>query len=182
VIPELLKGPAYLKKKNMHLLRPDGSEIAYSEIDWSKISKNRFQYMVRQNPGAGNSLGRVKFIFPNSYDIYIHDTPTKGSFAYNDRALSSGCIRAEKPYELAVLLLSDIPEWSPSHILSAMQQVREQKVYLKTPVDVVVIYLTAWTDGNSRVQFRKDVYERDENVLKALNKKPEAVKFRINLL
>jgi murein L,D-transpeptidase YcbB/YkuD len=175
VIPELLKGPAYLKKKNMHLLRPDGSEIAYSDIDWSKISKNRFPFMVRQNPGPGNSLGKVKFMFPNSYDVYIHDTPTKGSFAVNDRALSSGCIRAEKPYELALLLLSDVPEWSPFRILTAMQQVNEQKVFLKTPVDVVVIYLTAWTDGNSRIQFRKDVYERDGMVLKALNKRPQEV-------
>ena len=130
--------------------------------------------MVRQDPGPGNSLGRVKFIFPNIYNIYIHDTPATGSFANNDRALSSGCIRVEKPYELAVLLLSDMPEWSPTRILNAMQQKKEQKVNLKTPVDVVLIYLTAWTDGNSRVQFRKDVYQRDENVLRALNKKPEA--------
>jgi L,D-transpeptidase YcbB len=174
VIPELLKGPAYLEKKNMQLLRPDGTEIAYSDIDWSKISKNRFSFMVRQNPGPENSLGRVKFMFPNSYDVYIHDTPAKGSFAVNDRALSSGCIRAEKPYELALLLLSDMPEWSPFRILTAMQQVNEQKVFLKTPVDVVVIYLTAWSDGNSRVQFRKDVYDRDGMVLKALNKSLQA--------
>jgi murein L,D-transpeptidase YcbB/YkuD len=176
VIPELLKGPGYLKKKHMKLLRPDGSEIAYNEIDWSKISKKSFGYMVRQIPGPGNSLGRVKFMFPNIYDIFIHDTPTKGSFSLNDRALSSGCIRAEKPYELAVLLLSDIPEWSPSHILSAMQQIKEQKVFLKTPVDVLLIYLTAWTDGNSRVQFRKDIYQSDEGLLRALDKKPETVK------
>jgi murein L,D-transpeptidase YcbB/YkuD len=176
VIPELMKGPGYLAKKQMKLLRADGTEISYNDIDWSKISKNKFPYMVRQNPGPGNSLGRVKFMFPNIYDVYIHDTPSKESFASNNRALSSGCIRAEKPYELAVLLLSDIPEWSPSHVLSAMQQIKEQKVYLKTPVDVVLIYLTAWTDGNSRVQFRKDVYQQDGMVLKALNEKPKGVK------
>jgi murein L,D-transpeptidase YcbB/YkuD len=176
VIPELLKGPGYLKKKHMILLTTNGSEIAYDDIDWSKISKNSLHYMVRQIPGPGNSLRRVKFIFPNIYDIYIHDTPSKESFAYNNRALSSGCIRAEKSFELAVLLLSDIPEWSPSHIRDAMQQVSEKKVFLKTPVDVLFIYLTAWTDGKSRVQFRKDVYKSDDLVLKALNKNPEAVK------
>lgn len=172
VIPALLKGPGYLKRKHMKILRPDGSEIAYSKINWSQISAKRFPYMVRQDPGSFNSLGRVKFMFPNVYNVYIHDTPSKGAFADNDRALSSGCIRAEKPYDLAVLLLSDMPEWSPDDIQKAMAQTREQKVILKTPVDVVLVYLTAWTDGNRRVQFRKDVYDRDENVLKELNKNP----------
>ena len=172
VIPALLKGPGYLKRKHMKILKMDGSEIAYSKINWSKISQNRFPYMVRQDPGPLNSLGRVKFMFPNTYNVYIHDTPSKGSFAVNDRALSSGCIRAEKPYDLAALLLDDMPEWSPDEILTAMAQTREQKVVLKTPVDVVLVYLTAWTDGNSRVQFRKDVYNRDGNVLKALNRNP----------
>ena len=85
VIPELLKGPEYLEKKNMKLLRHDGSELAYSDIDWSKISKNNFPYMVRQDPGPGNALGRVKFMFPNTYNVYIHDTPSRGSFARDDR-------------------------------------------------------------------------------------------------
>ena len=113
VIPELLKGSGYIDKKNMKLLRPDGSELAYSDIDWSKISKTNFPYMVRQNPGPGNSLGKVKFMFPNIYNVYIHDTPSRGYFARDNRAMSSGCVRVEKPFDLAVLLLSDTPEWSP---------------------------------------------------------------------
>lgn len=174
VVPELLKGPEYLKKKNMKLLKQDGSELGYNEIDWSKVTKTNFPYTVRQDPGSGNVLGKVKFMFPNTYDVYIHDTPSRGPFTRDDRALSSGCVRVEKPYDLAVLLLSDSPGWTPANILTAMQQDKEQSVRLKIPVDVVLIYLTAWTDGRDRVQFRKDVYLRDELVLQALNQRPEA--------
>ena len=171
VIPELLKGPEYLEKRNMKLLRNDGSELTYNDIDWSTISKTNFPFRVRQNPGPGNSLGRVKFMFPNAYDVYIHDTPSKGSFASDNRDLSSGCVRVEKPFDLAVILLSDTPEWSPANILNAMQLDKEQMVRLKIPVDVVLIYLTAWTDGRDRIQFRKDIYQRDEKVIQALNQK-----------
>jgi murein L,D-transpeptidase YcbB/YkuD len=174
VIPELLKGPEYLEKKHMKLLRHDGSELAYSDIDWSKISKDNFPYTVRQKPGPGNSLGQVKFMFPNTYDVYIHDTPSRGLFTRDNRAASSGCVRVEKPFDLAVLLLSDSPEWSPAKIREAMQQEKEQTILLKIPLDVVMIYLTAWTDGKDRVQFRKDVYMRDEIVLGALEQKPGA--------
>lgn len=179
VIPELLKGPEYLKQKNMKLLRYNGSEIAYSEIDWSKISRNNFPYMVKQNPGPENALGKVKFMFPNNYNVYIHDTPTRGYFARDDRAMSSGCIRVEKPFELAKLLLADSPEWPPEKIYTAMQQNKEQTAGLKTPVDVVLLYLTAWTDGNGRVQFRKDIYMRDVMILNALNQKPGAEKIKV---
>ena len=182
IIPELLKGPEYLEKKNMKLLRHDGSELVYSEIDWSTITKNNFPYTVRQNPGPTNALGRVKFMFPNTYDVYIHDTPSKGSFAREERDISSGCVRVERPFDLAVLLLSDSPEWSPVNIRNAMQQEKEQIVRLKIPVDVVLIYLTAWTDGKDRIQFRKDVYKRDEIVLGALNQKLEVVRVKVEPL
>lgn len=178
VIPQLLKGPAYLTKKNMKLFRNDGSELAYSDVDWSTISESNFPYMVRQDPGPGNALGRVKFMFPNNYNVYIHDTPSKSFFARDARAVSHGCIRVEDPFDLAVLLLSDEPEWTPDNIRTAMQQPKEQTVLLKVPVDVMVIYLTAWTDGKDRIQFRNDVYKSDEKVLVALNQKPEAAKAR----
>jgi len=176
VIPELIKGPEYLKKKKMKLLRNDGTELAYSEIDWSVITTGNFPYMVRQDPGPGNSLGRVKFMFPNNYNVYIHDTPSKSFFARDARAVSSGCIRVEDPFDLAVLLLSDAPEWSPDKIRTAMEQTREQTAKLKEPVDVMVVYLTAWTDGKDRVQFRNDVYQNDGRVLEALNQRPAGVR------
>jgi murein L,D-transpeptidase YcbB/YkuD len=176
VIPELLKGPEYLIKKKMKLLRNDGTELAYSDVDWSVISNSNFPYMVRQDPGPGNSLGRVKFMFPNNYNVYIHDTPSRSFFARDARAVSSGCIRVEDPFDLAVLLLSDVPEWSPDKIRTAMQQTKEQTVLLKVPVDVMVVYLTAWTDGKDRVQFRNDIYQNDGRVLEALNQKPSGVR------
>jgi len=179
VIPELLKGPAYLQQKNMRLLRLNGTEIDYNDIDWSTISRNRFPYMVQQRPGNENALGRVKFMFPNKHNIYIHDTPTKGYFARDDRALSSGCIRVQNPFELARLLLSDSPEWTSERIRAAMESVSQQNVHLKTPIDVALLYLTAWGDGQGRIQFRKDIYSRDETVQNALNEKPETVKIRI---
>jgi murein L,D-transpeptidase YcbB/YkuD len=175
VIPELMKGPGYLTKKNMKLIRNDGSELAYNDVNWSTISESNFPYTVRQDPGPGNALGKVKFMFPNEYDVYIHDTPSKSFFARDARAVSSGCIRVEDPFDLAVSLLSDAPEWSPDNIRNAMRQTKEQTVYLKTPVDVEVIYLTAWIDGKNHVQFRNDVYQNDGKVLEALNQKPEEV-------
>ena len=182
VIPQLLKGPGYLIKKNMKLLRNDGTELAYSDVDWSTISESNFPYMVRQDPGPGNALGRVKFMFPNNYNVYIHDTPSKSFFARDARAVSHGCIRVEDPFDLAVLLLSDEPEWSPANIRTAMQQTKEQTVLLKVPVDVMVVYLTAWTDGKDRVQFRNDIYQNDEKVLVALNQKPEVARARAMFL
>jgi len=173
VIPELAKGPGYLTKKNMKLIRNDGSELAYSDVNWSTISGSNFPYTIRQDPGPGNALGKVKFMFPNEYDVYIHDTPSKSFFARDARAASSGCIRVEDPFDLAVSLLSDAPEWSPDNIRNAMQQTKEQTVYLKTSVNVEVIYLTAWIDGKDHVQFRNDVYHNDGKVLEALNQKPE---------
>ncbi len=181
VIPELLKGPGYLEEKNMKLLRRGGLEIAYSEIDWSMVSRTNFPYMVRQDPGPANALGKVKFMFPNPYDVYIHDSPSKGLFASDNRSLSSGCVRVEKPYDLAVLLLADEPGWSPERIRSAMQQNREETVHLKVPVDVMLVYLTAWADGKDRIQFRKDIYHSDDPVLAALSQKPERAKFRLSL-
>ncbi|MBE0667547.1 MAG: L,D-transpeptidase family protein, partial [Bacteroidales bacterium] len=181
VIPELLKGPGYLEKKKMTLLRRDGSELTYNEVDWSKISKTNFPYLVRQYPGPSNALGRVKFMFPNSYDVYIHDTPSRAPFARDDRAVSSGCIRIEKPYDLAVLLLADEPGWSPERIRTAMHQDKEETVLLRVPVEVMMVYLTAWADGKDRIQFRKDIYHSDDLVLEALNQKQEKATIKLSL-
>lgn len=169
VIPAIKRDIGYLASKNMRLLTHNGQQVDPNSVDWSKITANNFPYMVRQDPGPSNSLGWVKFMFPNSHNVYIHDTPSRELFARDDRALSSGCIRIQKPLELARLLLADQPLWSDDRILSAMYSRKEQTVMLNRKIPVVLLYLTFWTDSRGTPMFRHDIYERDEELFKALS-------------
>ncbi len=172
VIPAVQKDIGYLAKKNMKVLTFDGNEVDPATIDWSKHGRKNFPYMVRQEPGEDNALGWVKFMFPNQYDVYIHDTPNRELFKRDERTFSSGCIRIEKPFDLAKILLSDKPEWDESSIRKAMYSGKEQTVKFTSPIPVVIVYFTSWVDGNDQINFRKDVYERDKLVSSALRQKP----------
>jgi murein L,D-transpeptidase YcbB/YkuD len=174
VIPQLKKGPEYLQKNKMRILKMNGTEVEYNAIDWKKVSANRFPYLIKQDPGPHNSLGLVKFMFPNTYNVYIHDTPNRSLFLKDDRAQSSGCIRIEKPFDLARLLLSGTGRWNDSTIYEAMHAGRERTVSLPSPLPVFVVYLTAWTQTNGKLAFRKDIYQRDDEIFIALNEKPIA--------
>jgi len=171
VIPAVQKDIGYLEKKNMKVITFDGKEVDPNTIDWSKQGRKNFPYMIRQEPGEDNALGWVKFMFPNQYDVYIHDTPNRELFRRDERTFSSGCIRIEKPFDLAKLLLSDKPEWDESSIRKAMYSGKEQTVRLSAPMPVVIVYFTAWVDGNDEIQFRKDVYERDKLITDALKQR-----------
>ena len=168
VIPSVQKNRAYLSQKNMRVLDHSGKEINPDEISWNEISDSNFPYLIRQDPGPANSLGSVKFMFPNQYDVYIHDTPSRELFYREDRALSSGCIRIQKPFELAQLLLKDQPLWTDERIRGAMRQKTEQVVTLNRKIPVIVLYLTIWTDSNNRENVRKDIYNRDTELLHLL--------------
>lgn len=169
VLPAIKRDVGYLASKNMRLLTYNGQQVDPKSVDWSRITANNFPYMVRQDPGPNNSLGWVKFMFPNSHNVYIHDTPSRELFARDDRALSSGCIRIQKPLELARLLLADQPLWSDDRILSAMYSRKEQIVMLNRKIPVVLLYLTFWTDSRGTPMFRHDIYDRDEELFKALS-------------
>ncbi|WP_114751747.1 L,D-transpeptidase family protein [Pleomorphovibrio marinus] len=169
VIPAVKKDPGYLKAKNMRLLTYSGQEVSPANVDWNSISASNFPYMVRQDPGPSNSLGWVKFMFPNKYNVYIHDTPSRELFMREDRALSSGCVRIQKPLELATFLLADQPLWTQDRIRSSMFGGKEQTVMLKRPIPVVLLYLTFWTDSEGVAMFRQDIYSRDEDLFKALS-------------
>jgi L,D-transpeptidase YcbB len=143
--PEMDKDPNYLKKKNMEVVRQHDSLPE-----------------IRQLPGKDNALGRVKFLFPNSFDIYLHDTPHKNLFAQQNRALSHGCIRVAKPDSLAAFILRGQSEWTPEKIAAAMNSGKEQTVDVKNPVPVSITYYTAWIAPNGKMNFRKDIYGYDQ--------------------
>lgn len=126
--------------------------------------------LVRQKPGNTNSLGRVKFLFPNSYNIYLHDTPAKSLFAEEKRAFSHGCIRLAQPKKLAEYLLADRPEWTTDKIEKAMSAKKETWVTMKTTVPVFITYFTSWVDKDGSLNFRDDLYGHDQKMAKQLFK------------
>ena len=123
---------------------------------------------VRQKPGPKNSLGLVKFLFPNSYNIYLHDSPAKSLFNASTRAFSHGCIRLAEPAKLADYLLKDDSSWTSQKINKAMHSGVEKYVTLKNPVPVYIGYFTAFVDNRGRIQFRDDVYQRDAELEKMI--------------
>ena len=123
---------------------------------------------VRQKPGKRNSLGLVKFMFPNSNNIYLHDTPSKSLFASEKRAFSHGCIRVGKPRDLAITILKDDNSWTPEKIDAAMNAGKESTCVLKTKIPVYIGYFTAWVNEQGEISFYEDIYKRDENLFKLL--------------
>ena len=124
--------------------------------------------VIRQKPGGQNALGRVKFIFPNSYDIYFHDTPSKSLFNEDNRAFSHGCIRLADPVKLATYLLRNQPEWTSEKMNIAMDSSIEKWVPLKKAIPVFITYFTAWVDSEGLLNFREDIYGHDKNLAKHL--------------
>jgi murein L,D-transpeptidase YcbB/YkuD len=143
-LPKIEEDPEYLEKQNL-------------EVVWEGE-----HFRLRQKPGAGNSLGLVKFMFPNVYNVYLHDTPADNLFAKLTRNLSHGCIRVEKPEELAAYVLQDQPEWTPEKIRKAMHAGVEKHVPLKEPLPVHILYFTAWVDDTGMLHLEKDVYGYDQ--------------------
>ena len=123
---------------------------------------------IRQLPGKDNALGRVKFLFPNSYDIYLHDTPDKTAFAKKDRALSHGCIRVADAEKLAQYLLRGQSEWNAQKIAASMKGTKEEKVAVNNPELVLITYYTAWVDDSGALNFRNDIYGHDKVALQKM--------------
>jgi murein L,D-transpeptidase YcbB/YkuD len=172
IIPAVIKNPAYLAINNMKVLRNDGIEVDPLTIDWDSVLTTGFPYSIREEPGPVNPLGRIKFMFPNQYNVYIHDSPARNLYLQTDRSFSSGCIRISKPLELAEYLLKDNPEWVPEQIKNVIDQGMERTVILEKPIQVHIVYLTAWADDDGIVYFRKDVYNRDQQLITALKQAP----------
>jgi murein L,D-transpeptidase YcbB/YkuD len=164
-LPEVLKDPGFLERANMEVLDAGGTVIDPLSIDLADPS----QYRFRQRPGTGNSLGLVKFMFPNQYDVYLHDTPADSLFARASRSFSHGCVRVEDPRALAEYVLADQPEWDRARIDAAMRAEEERPVKLRRKLPVYLGYWTARVAGDGLVQFRKDVYGIDRRQSRLLD-------------
>jgi murein L,D-transpeptidase YcbB/YkuD len=174
IIPAVRKNRNYLAEKNMEIVDSSGEPIDARRVDWKSDEKGEFPYRVRQKPGGDNSLGLVKFMFPNEYNIYIHDTPSRSLFQKETRALSHGCIRIENPDQFAKILLKD-DEWDDERIQEAMHQDDEEIVKLDRKIPVVLLYMTFWAGEDGKANFRSDVYDRDAALLKALRSKKSSL-------
>jgi len=168
VIPAMKRNPGYLTRQNMEVVTNSGQPVSIGSINWSKYSGTSFPYIIRQKPGGANALGKVKFLFPNEYNIYLHDTPSKGLFGENKRSFSHGCIRIAEPQHLAEWLLRKDPSWTTKKIVDAMNSGKENFVSLKEKVPVFIGYFTAFVDDQGRLNFRDDVYGHDAQLAASL--------------
>jgi len=147
IMPAIKANPDYLKKNHMEI-----------------TGRNDTLPVIRQLPGDHNSLGEVKFLFPNRYDIYLHDTKSKEVFKEKNRAVSHGCIRLADAEKMSTYLLRNMNGWTPEKVKTAMNSGKEQYVKLNKPVPVSLTYLTTWVDENGQLQFRDDIYGHDKNI------------------
>ena len=166
-LPRIRKDPGYLARNNYTVVRTsDRTPVNASAVNWA--AKNPGVTLV-QRPGPDNALGLVKFMFPNKYAVYLHDTNQRELFGQTERNLSSGCVRLEHPFEFANLLMEGDPDWSSQRMQAILDSGQTTRVNLAEPVPVLLTYWTAWVE-NDEVQFREDPYGRDGAILAALNR------------
>jgi L,D-transpeptidase YcbB len=162
VLPAIRRDAGYLARNDMEVVRGN-SVVDPSSIDWSLLGEGS-PYRFRQRPGRQNALGRVKFLFPNEYDIYLHDTPATSGFAASQRAFSHGCIRLERPLELARVLLDRVTDRSAADVEGLLARDGEQWIRVTEPVPVYILYFTAWAGRDGTMRFHPDVYQRDQRL------------------
>jgi len=150
---------------------PNPQEVDPSTVDWSTMKADSFPYRFRQDPGRLNALGHIKFMFPNAYDVYLHDTPSRALFAETQRDFSHGCIRIEKPLDLAVYLMRKGSRWDREAIEETLDEGTERTIYLPRPTPIHLLYWTAWADEDGTIQFRRDINGVDQVLGKALAKR-----------
>ena len=167
ILPRVKNDPDYLQKRNFRVITYGGEYVDERTIDWLTYPEEKFPYLLRQEAGPENALGRIKFMFPNSHDVYLHDTPSKALFDREERAFSSGCVRVEHPFRFAELLLDD-KNWTREQIMEVIDSRKTQQVSLHTPISILLIYWTVSAEDDGTVVFKKDIYGRDDAVLAAL--------------
>ncbi len=165
--PKLVANPNYLAHLNMEVVKGYGKKavaVDPASIDWAGVTEKNFKYTVRRRPGPENDLGNMKFIFPNSNDVYLHDTPHRELFSQSSRSFSHGCVRVQNPIKLATYLLRDKPGWDQQTILDTIARRREKHISLKEKLPVYIVYFTAWANADGQPHFRDDIYGHDKTL------------------
>jgi murein L,D-transpeptidase YcbB/YkuD len=169
-LPVIKKDPGYLQRNNIRVIDANGREVSPASVNWASYGASRLPpYQLRQDPGEDNALGLVKIMFPNPFSVYLHDTPTKSLFDKDERTFSSGCIRVQKAFELAELVLNDPTRWNQTTMAEVVAARDIKTVNLAKPVPVLMLYWTAQPTPDGKVLFRNDIYNRDPPTLAALN-------------
>jgi murein L,D-transpeptidase YcbB/YkuD len=164
ILPKVRRDPAYLSQQSIRVfgtVNGERVELSAGSIDWRRLHADNFPYLLVQDPGPLNALGRIKFFIPNEQDIYLHDTPLRDLFRRPVRSFSSGCIRVERAQELAELLLSQDDGERLKALAEALEKGETSEIPLAAPVPVHIVYLTAWTDQDGVLHFRDDIYGLD---------------------
>ncbi|MFP3944236.1 MAG: murein L,D-transpeptidase [Alphaproteobacteria bacterium] len=167
------RDPAAPKRMGFQVLDREGNLVDPDSVQWTRLTAAQFPYRLRQAPGDQNPLGRVKMIFPNRHNVYLHDTPKQGLFAQRQRAFSSGCVRVQYALELAEWLLEETGGWDREKIDAALASGSQLRVNLAQKVPVHILYLTATVEMDGGVRFLDDIYGRDRIVLDSLDKRAE---------
>ncbi|MGH1537108.1 MAG: L,D-transpeptidase family protein [Gammaproteobacteria bacterium] len=167
IIPKLQEDPEYLSRNDMKIISRLNNKNHFIDpefIDWATIDPEKASLRIRQDPGKKNALGRVKFLFPNNYRVYLHDTPSRNLFARNTRAFSHGCVRVENPFELAEVLLTNSATWTKDDLRYFATRTKTKVIKLDQPIPIHITYMTAWADEQGVVHFRPDIYKRDSQL------------------
>lgn len=167
ILPKLKQNSNYLSRNNMEVVSYKGTRINTSTINWKKYSKN-VPFIIRQRPGKNNSLGKMKFLLPNNFSIYLHDTPSKELFDRTKRDFSHGCIRVENSKKLALHLLQNEIIWNEKKLNTILETNRETGIEINPTIPVYIIYFTAWVDSKGNLNFRNDVYNLDDELAKEI--------------
>jgi len=170
VLPAMKRDPGYLSSRNMQVFTRDGAVVNPRSVNWQDYPQRGFPYIIRQQPGRNNALGRMKIMFPNEHMVYLHDTPSRDLFNRSERTFSSGCIRVEKIEELVELLLDDPGQWGQAEIGAILASRRTRRISLVKPVPIYLAYWTVQVEDDGEVHFKRDPYNQDPALLQALER------------